>query len=72
MKNQHGFVKNRSIITNLLNYSHYIAESLNEENQIDSIDFAKVFDPVNHELLILKLFNVFTGWYLEVEVLLSC
>ena len=58
--NQHGFVKKKSIITNIINYSHYIAESLKKGSQVDCIylDFAKVFDSVNYELFIYKLKNL--------------
>lgn len=57
---QHGFVKGRSTLTNLILYSDYIAQSLNRSVQVDSIylDFAKAFDSVNHGILIYKLFNL--------------
>lgn len=56
---QHGFVAGRSTLTNLILYSDYISNSLNERVQVDSIylDFEKAFDSVNHDILIFKLFN---------------
>ena len=64
VKNQHGFVKGRSTLTNLIFYSKFISETLNGHKckpevvkQVDSVylDFAKAFDSVNHNLHIYKL-----------------
>ena len=59
-KNQHGFVKKKSIITNLLNYSSKVTESLNSGAQVDVIyyDFAKAFDCVDHNILINRLSKI--------------
>jgi hypothetical protein len=42
--NQHGFMKNRSTITNLLEYASFVLNSIEDGNQVDSIytDFSKV------------------------------
>ncbi len=54
---QHGFVKERSTLTNLIIYSDYIANALNDYKQVDTIylDFKKAFDTVDHSILIYKL-----------------
>jgi hypothetical protein len=43
--NQHGFMKNRSTITNLLKYAFFVLNSIEDGNQVDSIytDFLKAF-----------------------------
>jgi Reverse transcriptase (RNA-dependent DNA polymerase)/Endonuclease-reverse transcriptase len=55
--NQHGFVSGRSTVTNLIEFTSFILNSMESGFQIDSIytDFSKAFDKVNHRLLILKL-----------------
>ena len=55
--NQHGFMKKKSITSNLVLYSEYIYDSLEEGHDVDSIytDFSKGFDKINHRLLIEKL-----------------
>lgn len=57
IKEQHGFVKGRSTLTNLILYSDYISNALSKYKQVDSIylDFCKAFDSVNHSILIYKL-----------------
>jgi hypothetical protein len=48
--NQHGFMKNRSTITNLLEYASFVLNSIEDGNQVDSVytDFSKAFDRVRH------------------------
>ncbi|XP_065662819.1 uncharacterized protein LOC136085442 [Hydra vulgaris] len=66
-KNQHGFVNNKSCVTNLLESLDFITNSI--DNGWDVIvlflDFAKTFDSVDRERLFLKL-NAFgdntSGW----------
>ena len=56
---QHGFVKLRSTVTNLLLFSNFITQSLENGEQVDAIylDYSKAFDSVNHARLLSKLFN---------------
>ena len=55
--NQHGFRKSRSCVTQLLDFVHSIAETLDNGGQTDVLylDMAKAFDKVSHEKLIYKL-----------------
>jgi exonuclease III len=58
-KCQHGFVPNRSCVTNLLEVLDKWTESLDNSIPVDAIylDFAKAFDTVPHERLLHKLEN---------------
>jgi hypothetical protein len=51
--NQHGFMKNRSTVTNLLEYASFVLNSTEEGWQVDSVymDFSKAFDRVRHQLV---------------------
>jgi hypothetical protein len=59
-KNQHGFTRNRSCSTNLLEFYGKIYGEFDEGRAIDIIylDFKKAFDKVNHELLINKIKSI--------------
>lgn len=54
---QHGFIKNRSTISNLLEYKTYICKAFDSGGQVDSVytDFKKAFDKVDHRLLCHKI-----------------
>jgi hypothetical protein len=54
VKEQHGFIKNKSCVTNLLETLEYISKLLAEGKSIDLIylDFAKAFDTLVHALLL--------------------
>ena len=54
---QHGFLKARSCLTNLLCFFEEIAKWMDEGSPVDIIylDFQKAFDKVPHQRLILKL-----------------
>ena len=56
-KNQHGFVRFKSCVTNLLETLDIITESLNLGYLVDLIllDFSKAFDLVSHTGLLIKL-----------------
>lgn len=54
---QHGFMSGRSTATNLLLYSNYVINALEDGFQVDAIytDFMKAFDRVKPSILIRKL-----------------
>ena len=54
---QHGFMNNRSCVTQLLSVLHAIGLNLDKNIQTDVIylDFAKAFDSVDHKILLAKL-----------------
>lgn len=56
-ESQHGFVKSRSTVTNLLDFTTFTINELENRNQVDAIynDFSKAFDKVNHVILCQKL-----------------
>lgn len=53
---QHGFIKARSTVTNLVEFSHFIAENI-ERKQIDVLytDVEKAFDRLNHDAILRKM-----------------
>lgn len=54
---QHGFVLGRSVSTNLLCVTQFVAEALDDRSQVDVIylDLTKAFDRIDHCLLLSKL-----------------
>ena len=58
---QHGFLAKKSCTTNLVGFCDNLAISLNEGYQSDIVyfDFAKAFDSVNHDLILLKLKSLY-------------
>ena len=59
---QHGFIKGRSITTQLLEIMDQWTLAFDNNNQIDCLylDFKKAFDSVSHKLLVykLKMYNI--------------
>jgi hypothetical protein len=54
---QHGFLSEKSTVTNLVEHTSFIRSTLAQHSQVDSIytDFSSAFDKVDHKLLIFKL-----------------
>jgi hypothetical protein len=57
--NQHGFVKSKSTVTNLLTYLNDVPPSVCSQGQFDSVyfDLGQTFDKVPRTLLLNKLNN---------------
>jgi hypothetical protein len=56
---QHGFMPKRSTVTNLIDFSHYLGNCIDNNSQVDTVyvDFLSAFNKVPHSLLLNKLFN---------------
>jgi hypothetical protein len=54
---QHGFMKSKSCLTNLLEYLEVLTKLVNEGHAVNVmyLDFAKAFDKVPHRRLLLKM-----------------
>ena len=57
---QHGFMRRKSCLTNLLHCMEEVTSSLDDGNSIDILylDFAKAFDKVQHQRLLAKLHSL--------------
>lgn len=53
---QHGFMKGRSVNSNLCNFTQSVSDALNARDQVDVIytDISKAFDQIDHNILIHK------------------
>ena len=56
-RNQHGFRKHRSCLTQLIDHVDTIFNTLNSGEEVDVIylDYAKAFDKVDHNILLAKM-----------------
>ncbi|CAG9120806.1 unnamed protein product [Plutella xylostella] len=54
---QHGFLKQRSTVSNLLIFSDFVTSNMDNGDQVDAIytDYSKAFDRIDHCLLLNKL-----------------
>lgn len=57
---QHGFLKGRSTVTNLVTFNNYLTERMDNGCQVDVIytDYSKAFDRIQHSKLIHKLSTI--------------
>lgn len=57
---QHGFVKKRSTVTNLIGHTEGLQKSVGSKGQKDAIyfDFSSAFDKVPHNRLLAKLYSL--------------
>ena len=56
-ENQHGFVRGRSCLTNLLEFFEEVTRKVDEGKAVDVVclDFSKAFDKVPHGRLVRKV-----------------
>ena len=60
---QHGFIKGKPTLTNLLLFDDFIYEAFLEKQQVETvyIDFSEAFDKINYGLLLRKIENAGIG-----------
>jgi len=68
----HGFQRNKSTITNSLNFRNFVSDALSRGSNVDVIytDFTKAFNKINHQILFIKLKQVgicgsFLSWVIS-------
>lgn len=59
-EHQHGFIRGRSVTSNLVLCSDFISESMSHPSQVDVIytDYSKCFDRIDHVILMRKLLSM--------------
>ena len=65
---QHGFMEKRSTSTNLVSYTTFVTQAMQDRHQVDAIytDFSAAFDKINHNIAIAKLGRLgFSGTFLR-------
>jgi hypothetical protein len=72
ISSQHGFIKSKSTVTNLVTFLDFTTPRACSQGQIDSIyfDFSNAFDILPHSLLLHKLNNYglsrgYLNWFLS-------
>jgi hypothetical protein len=60
---QHGLMKGRSTVTNLVEFSNFVIDKIENGHQVDT-DFSKAFDQTNQGLLCFDLMRIFSGMML--------
>jgi hypothetical protein len=60
---QHSFVKGRSTVTSLMQFSNFVIGEMEAGRQVNAVytDFSKAFDRVNHRMLLSNLSVRFRG-----------
>ena len=69
-RSQHGFVKNRSVVKNMISFLKEIYDAIdkNAENHVIAFytDISKAFDKVPHYELLQKMGNIVGGCFLRI------
>jgi Reverse transcriptase (RNA-dependent DNA polymerase) len=72
---QHGFMKGKSVVSNLMSFVSFCVNEIENGFQVDAVytDFSKAFDCLNHKILLKKLhaYGFVSKMYAWIESYLS-